>query len=141
MMLTPSCWSSSTLTSSSAVAARNMATPPPGTIPFLDRRFCGVHGVLDTGLLFLHFRFRGRTDFDHGYAAHELRESLLKLLAVIVRRGVLDLRAELFDAAFDGLLCASAFDDRRVVLVDRYLLRCTQILELEVLELEAQGLP
>src|SRR5437868_1286057 len=60
-------------------------------------------------------------------------EPFLELLAVVVGRRVFDLRADLLDAAFDGLVAARALDDRRVVLVDRDLLRLAEIFDLDVL--------
>jgi hypothetical protein len=45
---------------------------------------------------------------------------------------------DLLDAALDGLLVAGAFDDRGVVLVDADLLGAAELVELDVLELDAQ---
>jgi len=70
---------------------------------FFDGSACGVEGVFDAGLLFLHFGFGGGTDVDDGDAAGELGEALLELFAVIVRGGFLDLALELGDAALDGV--------------------------------------
>src|SRR5262249_33092600 len=102
-----------------------------------DRRLRRVHRVLDARLLLLHLGLGGRTDLDDGDAADELRQPLLQLLAVVVRRGVLDLRPDLFHAALDGVGLARAFDDGRVVLVDGDLLRLAQIVELDRLELDS----
>ena len=71
-----------------------------------------MHRVLDARLLLLHLGFGGRTDLDDGDAADEFREPLLQLFTVVVRGGVLDLRADLLDAALDRLRLAGAFDDR-----------------------------
>jgi hypothetical protein len=62
-----------------------------------------MQGILNASLLFLHLGFGGRTDLDDGNAAGQLRQPLLQLLAVIVRRGFVDLCAQLLDAAFDCL--------------------------------------
>src|SRR5262249_19844399 len=105
---------------------------------FLDRRLRRVHRVFDARLLFLHLGFGGRTDLDDRAAADALREPLLQLLAVVVRGRVLDLRADLLDAPFDGVRRACAFDDRRVVLVDDDLLGLAEIVELDVLELDPE---
>ena len=75
-----------------------------GDDAFLDGRLGGVHGVLDAGLLFLHLGLGGSADLDDGDAADELGEALLELLAVVVGGGVLDLRADLLDAAGDRFL-------------------------------------
>ena len=109
-----------------------------GHDPFLDRRLRGVHGILDAGLLFLHFRFGGRADLNHGHASDQLREPLLELLAVVVRGRLLDLRADLLDATFDGPRCALTFDDRGGVLVDRHLLGRAEVFHAEVLEFEPE---
>ena len=105
-----------------------------------DRRLGRVHRVLDARLLLLHLGLGGRTDLDDGDAADQLRQPLLQLLAVVVGGGVLDLRAELLDAALDGRGRAAALDDRRVVLVDGDLLGLAEILELDALELDAEVL-
>ena len=102
MMLTPSCWSPSRLEIVKRLGTAQQRHTATGHDPFLDRRLRGVHGVLDTGLLFLHFRLGGRADLNNGHAAHQLREPLLELLAVVVRGRLFDLRADLLDAAFDG---------------------------------------
>src|SRR4029450_6234394 len=49
-----------------------------------------VEGVLDARLPFLHLRLRGGTYFDDGHAPRQLREALLELLFIIVRRRLLD---------------------------------------------------
>src|SRR5579862_1580731 len=103
-----------------------------------DRRLGGVHRVFDARLLLLHLGFGGRTDLDDGDAADELCQTLLQLLAVVVRGGVLDLRANLLDASFNRRLGAAALDDRRVVLIDRDLLRLAEVFDLDVLELDAE---
>ena len=97
-----------------------------------------MHRVLDARLLLLHLGLGGRTDLDDGDAADQLGQPLLQLLAVVVRGGVLDLRADLLDAALDRLGLAGALDDRRVVLVDRDLLGAAEVLDLDVLELDAE---
>ena len=68
------------------------ANPAPGNDPFLNSSAGGVHGVFDAGFLFLHLGFGCRAHLDDGDAANELGEPLLQLLAIVVGRGVLDLR-------------------------------------------------
>jgi hypothetical protein len=87
-----------------------------------------VQRVLDAGLLLLHLDLGGRADLDDGDAAGELGEALLELLAVVVGGGLLDLGADLLDAALDVGLLAGAVDDRGVVLVDRDLLGAAEVL-------------
>src|SRR5215813_2795335 len=107
---------------------------------FLDCRAGRVQRVLDAGLLFLHRGLGGRADLDHGHAAGQLRQPLLQLLAVVVRGRLLDLGADLLDAALDLLRLAGAFDDGRVVLIDHDLLGAAKIGQLDVLELDAEVL-
>src|SRR5688500_449192 len=106
--------------------------------PFLDSRLGRVHRILDAGLLLLHLGLGGGTDLDDRDAADELRQALLELLAVVVRAGLFDLRADLLHTSLDGRRRAAALDDRRVVLVDGDLLGLAEILELDVLELDAE---
>ena len=72
-----------------------------GDDAFFDRRAGGVQRVLDAGLLLLHLGLGRRADLDDRHAAGELRQPLLQLLAVVVGGGLLDLRADLLDAALD----------------------------------------
>src|SRR4051812_23094620 len=55
---------------------------------------------------------------DHGDAAGELGQTLLQLLAVVVRGGLLDLRTDLVAAALYVVAGAGALDERRVLLLD-----------------------
>src|SRR6185295_4690269 len=101
----------------------------------LDRRAGRVERVLDARLLLLALGLGGRADLDDGDAARELREPLLELLAVVVRRRLLDLTADLVDAVRDRGLLSGALDDRGVALRDLDLLRAAELLDLHVLEL------
>src|SRR5699024_11656579 len=74
---------------------------------------------------------------DDGHAAGQLREALLELLAVVVRVGVLDLGADLRDAAGDAVGVAGALDDGGLVLGDDDLARLAELLETGGLQLEA----
>ena len=112
----------------------------PGNDALLDRGLGRVHGVLDPGLLLFHLGFGGRANLDDGHAADQLRQPLLQLLAVVVRRGFVDLRADLLDPAFDGGVYTLTLDDGGVVLVDRDLLGFAEILDLDVLELQPEVL-
>src|SRR5713226_8540448 len=109
-----------------------------GNDAFLDGRASGVHGVLDTSLLFLELGFGSCADLYDGNAADELGKALLELFLVIVGCGVVNLLADLFDAALDFGWFAAAFYDRRVVLVDGDLLGAAEIFDLHVLELDAE---
>ena len=74
--------------------------------------------ILDAGLLLLHLGLGGRADGDDGDAAGHLGQPLLQLLAVVVGGGLLDLVADLRDAALDIIGLAGSFDEGGVVLVD-----------------------
>src|SRR3569833_172106 len=105
-----------------------------------DRGTRGVQRVFDASLLLLHFGFGRGADIDDGDAAGQLRETLLELLLVVVRRGGVDRRLDLLDAALDRVFGAVAVDDRRVVLVDDDALRAAEVGDHGVLELEADFL-
>src|SRR5439155_18668497 len=77
-------------------------------------------------------------DLDHGNAAGQLRETLLELLAVPVRIGVVDLIPDLADAGLDVAVLTGPLDDRRLVLRHDDLARAAEHLEVEVLELDAE---
>src|SRR5690606_12448772 len=79
-------------------------------------------------------------DADHRDAASELGETLLELLTVVVRGGLLDLLLDLGDAALDLFLLAGAVDDRGVLLLDAHLLGAAEHVERHVLELDAEVL-
>ena len=57
--------------------------------------------VFDPRLLFLQLYFGSGTDPYYCDPADQLRQSLLELLAVIVGGSLVDLRADLLDAALD----------------------------------------
>ena len=111
-------------------AARNDA--------FLDRRAGRMHRVINAILALLHFDFGRAADADHRDAARELGQTLLQLLAVVVRGGLLDLRLDLRHAGFDVGLLAGAVDDRGVLLVDHHLLGAAEHRERDVLQLDAE---
>src|SRR5829696_190397 len=94
--------------------------------------------VLDAVLLLLELRLGRGAHLDDGHAAGELGEPLLELLAVEVRVGGLDLGADLVDAAGDPLGLAGTVDDGGLVLGDNHLAGTPELVELGVLQLEAE---
>src|SRR3546814_9130516 len=66
--------------------------------------------------------------------------SLLQLLAVVVRRGLFDLRLDLLDAAFDATGFAGAVDDGGVFLGDLDLLGAAEVLDRRLLQRQAHFL-
>ena len=139
-MLMPICSSPSPFSLLEGGDAAHQRHSAAGHDALLDGRLGGVHGILDASFLFLHLGLGRRTHFDLSDAAHQLRQALLQLLAIVVGRGLLDLSAELLDAAFDVSALAGALDDGGVVLVDGDLLGLAEVLQLHVLKLDAQVL-
>src|SRR6266480_4694220 len=111
-----------------------------GDNAFLDSCAGGMHSVFDTRLLFLQFGFGGCADLDDGDAPDQLGKALLELFLVVIAGGVFDLRADLLHTAFDVRGLAGAFDDRGVILVNGDLLGAAEILQLYVLQLDAEVL-
>src|SRR5580698_3051988 len=105
---------------------------------FLNRGAGGMHGILNASLLLLHFGLGGRPHLDNSHAAHEFGETLLKLLAIVFGSGFLDLTANFFNTACDGLCITATVDNRGVLLVYGYALGAAQIFNLHVLELYAE---
>ena len=96
--------------------------------------------VVDAVLALLHLDLGGAADADHCHSAGQLRQTLLQLLAVVVRRGLLDLRADLVAAPDDVSLLAGAFDDRGILLLDEHPLRLAEHVQRDVLELDTEVL-
>src|SRR5437764_14006466 len=105
---------------------------------FFNRRTGRMHRVIHAILALPHLDFGRAADADHRDAARELGQTLLQLLTVVVRGGLLDLRLDLLNARLDVGLLAGAVDDRGVLLVDHHLLGATEHGERDVLELDAE---
>src|SRR5512140_2631266 len=114
----------------------NECNTAAGDDAFLDRSARGVQRVFDPSLLLLHLGFGRGTDVDHRHTAGDLRETLLELLLVVVRRRLVDRGADLGDTALDLVVFTGTVDQRGVVLVDDDALRLAKIGDLGVLELE-----
>src|SRR5207237_6225156 len=97
-----------------------------------------VQRVFDAGLFLLQLRLTGGADVDLRHAAGQLGQSLLELLAVVVGGGDVDLAADLLDAALDRLGVAGALDDRGVVVVDLDLLGLPELVDLDLVQLDAK---
>src|SRR6202035_3036442 len=109
-----------------------------GNDAFFDGRTGRMHRVVNAVLALLDFDFGRAADADHRDAARELGQTLLQLLAVVVRGGFLDLRLDLRHACLDVGLLAGAVDDGGVLLVDHHLLGATEHGERDVLHLDAE---
>src|SRR5437763_14964582 len=97
-----------------------------------------MHRIVNAILALLDFDFGGAADADHRDAAGELGQTLLQLLTVVVRGGLIDLRLDLVDTGFDVGPLAGAADDGGVLLVDHDLLGATKHGERDVLHLDAE---
>ena len=80
----------------------------------------------------------GSADLDDSHAASQLGQTLLQLLTVVIRVGVLDLSADLGHASVDVFLGASALNDGGLVLGDDDLLGVAEHGGVDGLELQAQ---
>src|SRR2546421_7583291 len=105
---------------------------------FFNSRTGRMHRVINAILALLDLNFGRAADADHRDAARELGETLLQLLTVVVRGGLLDLRLDLVHASLDVSFLASAADDGGVFLVDHHLLGAAKHVERDVLELDAE---
>src|SRR5690606_15692800 len=105
---------------------------------FLNRCAGCVQGVIDAILTLLHLNFGRTANANDSNATSQLGKTLLKLLTVVVGRGLFNLSSDLGNAAFDLGLLASAVDDRRVFLGDGDALRTAQHFKGNVLELDAE---
>src|SRR5207237_4466769 len=106
-----------------------------GDDALFDGRTRRVQRVFDASLLLLHLGLGRSADLDDRDAADELREALLELLAIVVRRRRLDLAADLRDAALDLLLVARTVAAGGVVLVGRDALGAAEVGARGLLEL------
>ena len=97
-----------------------------------------MQGVFDAGFLFLHLGLGRGADIDDGHAAGQLGQAFLQFLAVVVGGGFLDLAADLVDAALDVGGLAAAFDDGGVFLVNDDALGAAEVVEFDVLQLDAE---
>src|SRR3984885_4261330 len=103
----------------------------------LDRGLGVAHRVLDAVLALLELDLGRRAGLDDGHAAGQLGQPLLQLLAVVVGVGVVDLGADLVNAARDLLRVASAVHDRRLVLGHHDLAGPAEHAQVDVVQLEA----
>jgi hypothetical protein len=97
-----------------------------------------MHRVVNAILALLHLDLGGAANSDHGNATRQFGQSLLQLLRVVVRGGLLDLRLDLLDARFDIRLLAGAADDGGVLLLDHHLLGTAEHAHRHFVELDAK---
>src|SRR2546422_13997 len=134
-ILAPTFSSPSSLSFSSALAARSSATPPPGTIPSSTAARVAFSETSTRAFSSFISVSGPPPHLHHAPPAPRLRQPLLQLLLVVVGGGLLDLGPDLLDPPLDRRGLARPLHDRRVVLVHHHLLGPPQILEFDVLEL------
>ena len=95
-----------------------------------------MESVVDPVLALLDLDLGRSANLDDRNPAGELGKPLLKLLAIIVGGGVLDLLADRSNPSLDRFARASAIDDRRIVLVDRDPLGLAEHVDRDILKLD-----
>src|SRR3954466_9047037 len=108
-----------------------------GDDALLDGGLGVADGVLDAVLALLELDLGRGAGLDDGDATGQLGQALLQLLAVVVGVRLLDLGADLVDAAGDLLGVTRTLDDRRLVLGGDELARTAEEGDVGVVELEA----
>src|SRR6185437_12439758 len=97
-----------------------------------------VQGIFHARLLFLHLDFSGGTDLDQRDSAGELRNTLLKLLLVVIAACVLNLLADGLDAGRDIRGLAASVYDGRVLFRNDNLFGLAQMVQCDLLERESK---
>src|SRR5213079_1863762 len=105
---------------------------------FLNRRTRGVQRVFDPSFLLFHLGLSRSADVDDCDTACEFRQALLQFLAIVIAGRLFNLTTDLCDAALDIGFFAFAFDNGGVLLVDSNALGLAEVLELDVLKLDAE---
>ena len=90
--------------------------------------------IFNASFLLFHFDFSCSTNLDDSNTTGELGNALLQLFFVVVRRRILNLAANLLNAAMNIFTLASTIDDRGVFLGDLDLLGLTKIIQRSLLE-------
>ncbi len=109
-----------------------------GDNAFFHSCSCSVQSILHTKLSFLHFSLCSSADTNNRYAASQLCESLLKLLAVEIGLCLGDLRLDLSDTVLDCFLVASSVDDGCGLLLDLNSFCLAEHIHGSILELNAE---
>ena len=112
--------------------------PPPGNDALGHGGPGRVQGVFDAALGLLHLGLGRGADADDGHAAGQLGQPFAELLLVVFALGLVHLRADLVDALLDVRPLARAVDDRAAFLLDAHLLGLAELIERDVLQLEAE---
>ena len=125
---------------SKAEAALTRAHPTPGDDTFLDCGPSRMKRIFDPRLLLFHLDLGRRAYFDDSDTAGQLGYPLLQLLPVVLRAGLFDLLTNRGNARLDVFLDASPIDNGGVLLADKDALGFTEIIESNLVELQANFL-
>src|SRR5258708_33696461 len=99
----PTFWSPSSCMFSQRAGATQQRGTAARQHALFDRSSGRVQGILHARLPLIELHFSGCANFDDRYTTTELGQTLLELLAVIVRGRFLDLSFDLRDACLDVL--------------------------------------
>ena len=97
-----------------------------------------IQSILHAILCFLHLGLGCCADTDNAYAAAELCKTLLKLLAIEVRLGILDLLLDLLDSVMQSSLVTLTVNDGSVLLLDLYALSSAELLQSGILQFKSE---
>ena len=97
-----------------------------------------MKGVFNASLLLLHLRLSSGTNVDDSYTTSKLSKTLLELLAVVIGRCVLDLRRIWLHAPVMASLATSPSTMVVLSLVMVITLGRTEVIELNILKLDAE---
>ena len=94
--------------------------------------------IIKKSFALLHFCFGCSAHIDLSNATSQLRKSLLKLLAIVVAIGIINLATNLGHAAFDRVFLARTTNNDGVFASDVNLLATSQIAELNRLKVDSK---
>ena len=97
-----------------------------------------MQSIINAVFLFLYFNFRSAADFDYCHTAGNLGQTFLQLFAVIVRRGFLNLFADLIGTGLDQVLLSVTVDNGGFVLGNFNLLAGAEVCQGNVFQLHAE---
>ena len=112
-----------------AVGELQQGAAAAGNDALLDSGTGGIQGIFDPQFAVFQFRFRRCTDLDHGHAAGQLGDPLLKFFAVVIGFGGLQLTSDRTNALAHRLAMVVGGDNRGVLLADGDAARFAEILE------------
>src|SRR5947209_8812889 len=97
-----------------------------------------MHALLYAVLALLRLDLAAAADADNCYATRQFGQTLLQLLAVIIRCRLFDLCPDLVGARDDVFFLTGTVDDRRIFLFDAHALGAAEHVERHVFELDAE---